>query len=165
MTGMIAITAQFREPFMPSRYFEDFSIGEEWTFPAWSLDDDSIVDFARQYDPQPMHTEAETAAAGPYGGLIASGWQTALGCVTPFLEAVMKDTAGLASPGFEVFQWLKPVHPGEEITPHVKVLESRRSKSKPDRGIVRFQFSALGPDGDPVWRAEGLFFIGARPDA
>ena len=38
-------------PDMPSRYFVDFKVGEEWTFPAWTLDEDSIVAFAKQYDP------------------------------------------------------------------------------------------------------------------
>lgn len=147
---------------MPIRYFEDFTIGEEWSFPAWSLDEETLVDFAREYDPQPMHTDAETAADGPYGGLIASGWQTALGCVSPFLEAVMKETAGLASPGFEAFEWLKPVRPGDPVAPKTRVLDARRSKSKPDRGIVRFEFSGTDRDGDVVWRAEGLFFISTR---
>lgn len=149
-------------PDMPSRYFEDFKVGEEWTFPAWTLDEEAIVAFAGQYDPQWMHTDPVRAAESPYGGIIASGWQTALGCVTPFLAAVMRDTAGLASPGFESFQWRKPVRPGDEIRPNVRILDTRRSASKPDRGIVRLQFSGLDADGEAVWQAEGVFLISCR---
>jgi len=147
---------------MPDRYFEDFEIGEEWVYPAWKLDQDELVGFAKRYDPQPMHTDPVGALDGPYGGLIASGWQTALHCIQPFLEEVMKHTAGLASPGFETFQWLKPVRPGEPVTPMIKVLDSRRSKSKPDLGLVQFEFSGADSAGDTVWRAEGTFFISAR---
>ena len=147
---------------MPDRYFEDFEIGEEWVYPAWTLDHHELVEFAKRYDPQPMHTDPVGALDGPYGGLIASGWQTALHCIQPFLEEVMKHTAGLASPGFETFQWLKPVRPEEPVTPMIKVLDSRRSKSKPNLGLVRFEFSGADSAGDTVWRADGTFFISTR---
>ena len=148
---------------MPTRYFEDFQVGDAWSFDPWVVTDSEIVSFAEIYDPQPMHTDPEAAALGPHGGLIASGWQTALSVVTPFLKAVMKDTAALASPGFESFRWVKPVKAGDEITPTVSVLHLRRSDSKPDRGIARFRFEAANGDGDIVWEAEGIFLISIRP--
>ncbi|MEX2454576.1 MAG: MaoC family dehydratase [Rhodospirillaceae bacterium] len=147
---------------MPSRYFEDFTVGDEWTFGPWALDEAAIVAFAERYDPQVMHTDPVASASGPYGGLIASGWQTALACITPFLDAVMRDTAGLASPGFESFRWRKPVRPGDEIRPLVRILDTRRSASKPDRGIVRLLFAGLDATGEAVWEAEGIFFISCR---
>ena len=148
---------------MPDRYFEDFEAGQVWTYSAWTLEEDSLVAFAEQYDPQPMHTDPGSDAARPYGGVIASGWQTALGCITPFLDDVMKITAGLASPGFDVFEWLQPVRAGEPIKPRTEILETRRSKSKPDLGIVKLEFTGTNADGMVVWRAIGSFFIRARP--
>lgn len=147
---------------MVSRYFEDFSAGDEWTFDPWSLSEDEIVAFAERYDPQPMHTDADGAASGPYGGVIASGWQTALCTVSPFLGAVMRDAAGLASPALENFRWRKPVLCGDEITPRIRVVDTRRSELKPDRGIVRFEFNALDASGEPVWEATAVFFIRCR---
>ena len=149
---------------MPSRYFEDFTVGEEWSYESWALDEKSVTDFAKEYDAQPMHTDPVAAAEGPYGVVIASGWQTALKCVAPFLDAVMKDTAGLASPGFDVFRWSKPVRAGEPIKPRAKVLEKRVSKSKPDRGLVRFRMWGVDSAGDTVWEVEGPFFILLRAD-
>ena len=150
---------------MPTRYLEDFTAGDEWVLAPWSLSEREIVDFAKIYDPQAMHTDPSTAAAGPHGGVIASGWQTALGCVTPFLVAVMQDTAALASPGFETFKWLKPVRPGDRITPVIRLIETRRSQSKPDRGLARFRFQGVDEGGAPVWEAEGVFFISCRDAA
>ena len=147
---------------MPERYFEDFKAGLVWTYPAWVLEEEALIKFAKRYDPQPIHTDPDSVTAGIYGGVIASGWQTALDCITPFLEDVMKETAGLASPGFETFEWCKPVRAGEPITPRTEVLETRVSKSKPDRGIVKLEFGGLNGDGDVVWRAVGTFFIGRR---
>ena len=149
---------------MASYYYEDFNVGDEWSYDAWTIGEESLVEFATKYDPQPMHTDAAFAAAGPYGGLIASGWQTALNCVSPFLNAVMKDTAGLAPPGFEVFQWLKPVPVDSPVVPTTRVLDKRLSNSKPDLGLVKFQFTGTDKDGDAVWRAEGTFFISTRGD-
>ena len=147
---------------MPELYFEDFEPGQVWTYPAWELEEDAMVEFAERYDPQPMHTDPDSEGAALFGGLIASGWQTALGCITPFLDDVMKITAGLASPGFETFQWLQPVRAGEPITPRTEILETRRSRSKPDRGIVKLEFSGTNADGEVVWRAVGSFFMGTR---
>lgn len=147
---------------MPRYFFEDFHAGDEWEYEPWSLDIDGIVAFARQYDPQPMHTDPDSPATAPYGGLIASGWQTALKCLTPFLDEVMRETAGLASPGFDSFRWLKPVRPGARIRPRVEVFDSRRSRSKPDRGIVFFRFQGLDEGNEAVWSAEGPFLIRCR---
>ena len=109
---------------MPDRYFEDFETGQTWTYPAWVLEEESLIEFAKRHDPQPMHTEPDSEAAEAYGGVIASGWQTALDCITPFLDDVMKNTAGLASPGFDTFQWLQPVRAGEPITPRTEILDT-----------------------------------------
>lgn len=147
---------------MPRRYFEDFQVGQTWTYPAWTLTEEKLIEFAKRYDPQPIHTDSNSVAARVYGGVIASGWQTALDCITPFLEEVMKDTVGLASPGLEAFEWNQPVRADEPITPQTRVLETRTSKSKPDRGIVKLEFSGINGKGDIVWRAVGIFFIGNR---
>jgi acyl dehydratase len=148
---------------MPIHYLEDFSPGDVWSFEPWTLSENDIVAFAEIHDPQTMHTDPEAAAAGAYGGLIASGWQTALGTVTPFLREVMRETASLASPGFDTFKWIKPVRAGQPITPRVDILETRQSKSKPDRGIMRLRFSAMDDGGELVWEAEGVFMILCRP--
>ena len=59
------------------RYFEDWTIGEVLEAGSFTLDEAKIVEFARDYDPQPFHVDPEAAAASKFGRLIASGWQTA----------------------------------------------------------------------------------------
>lgn len=147
---------------MARYFFEDFAVGDEWDYEPWTPDEEGIRSFAERHDPQPMHTDPGSAAAATYGGVIASGWQTALSCMTPFLGDVMREAAGLASPGFEVFQWLKPVRPGASIRPRVTVLAARRSRSRPGVGVLRFRFEGVDEGGGPVWRAEGVFLISCR---
>ena len=74
----------------------------------------------------------------------------------------MKITAGLASPGFDEFQWLRPVRPREAITPRTEILETRASQTKPDRGIVKLEISGSNEKGEIVWRVVGSFFIGKK---
>src|SRR2546430_1446236 len=57
-------------------YFEDYLLGTTYECGSVSIDQASIVTFAKEFDPQPFHVDPEAAAAGPYGGLIASGWPT-----------------------------------------------------------------------------------------
>ena len=64
---------------MPRRYFEDFFEGLTVDLGNVEFTAEGIIDFARQYDPQPMHTDPDAARESVYGGLIASGWHTAAG--------------------------------------------------------------------------------------
>ena len=59
-----------------TRYFDDLKEGERFVTGERALDEAEIVAFARAFDPQPIHVDAAGAADGPYGGLIASGFQT-----------------------------------------------------------------------------------------
>jgi acyl dehydratase len=58
-------------------YLEDLSVGDEFRSGEHALDEAQIVDFARQFDPQPFHTDGEAARHTFFQGLAASGWHTA----------------------------------------------------------------------------------------
>jgi acyl dehydratase len=98
------------------RYFEDFAEGqviELGTIPVLSEED--IIGFARQYDPQPFHTDPVAAKDTIYGGLIASGWQTALLTMRLMVDALLSQTAAQGSPGVENIRFLKPVRAGDRL--------------------------------------------------
>ena len=46
-------------------------------------------------------------------------------------------TAGMGSPGIDELRWLAPVRPGDSLSLRITVTEARRSRTKPDRGLVR----------------------------
>ena len=143
-------------------YFEDLHEGQNWTFATWSLSADEIIAFGREYDPQPLHTDAEFAAKTAFGGVIASGWQSCLKCIRLFVDQVMRETAGLSSPGLSEVSWFKPVQAGETITARAEVTKVEPS-SKPDRGKVHFHIFGTDASGKPVVSMRGLFFIARRP--
>ncbi|MBV9579949.1 MAG: MaoC family dehydratase [Chloroflexi bacterium] len=148
---------------MPRRYFEDFPEGYSVELGTFSLSADDIVAFARQYDPQPMHVDPEAARATAYGGLIASGWQTATSFMRLLVDTVLADTASMGSPGVDSLRWLKPVRPDEVLRARFTVLESRPSNSRPEWGIVRSLGEVLNQADDVVMRFEGVNFLARRP--
>jgi len=143
-------------------YFEDLHEGQAWSFGTWSLSAEEIVAFGSQYDPQPIHTDPGFAAATAFGGVIASGWQSCLKCVRPFVDQVMRETAGLSSPGLDEVRWLKPVKAGDLITARAEVTKVEES-SRPDRGKVHFHIFGTDAAGETVVSMRGLFFIARRP--
>ena len=145
------------------RYFEDFPEGLTVDLGSFEFTEQQIVDFAREFDPQPMHTDLEAARASIYGGLIASGWQTATSYMRRLVDEVILDSASLGSPGIDRLRWLKPARPGEKLRARFTVLEARPSNSRPDWGIVRSRGEVLNPKNEVVMDVEAVNFFGRRP--
>jgi len=139
------------------RWFEDYREGETIAFGNRTVTAEEIIAFAREYDPQSFHLSEEGGRATPYGGLIASGWHTAALTMRMLVDHVLT-RHGLGSPGLDELRWLAPVRPGDTLRCQVTVLETRRSRSKPDRGIVRQRVEAFNQRGEQVlsWTAVGL---------
>ena len=148
------------------RYFEDFVAGTVAEFGPIAVDEAEVIAFARQFDPQPIHTDPAAAAAGPFGGLIASGWHTASLVMRVLVEQYLARRASLASPGVDELRWLQPVRPGDVLRVRTTVLEARRSRSKPDRGLVRTKIEALNQNGQVVMSMAAMNLFRCRdPEA
>jgi acyl dehydratase len=148
---------------MEDRYFEDYVPGSTFEYGSVKLTESEIIEFATKFDPQPFHVDPAAAATGPFGGLIASGWHTASLMMRMLADGYLSKVASLGSPGIDELRWLKPVRPGDVLRLRVSVLDSRVSKSKPDRGLVRSLIEVLGADDDVVFRATALNFLLRRP--
>ncbi|MEP7180847.1 MAG: MaoC family dehydratase [Betaproteobacteria bacterium] len=147
-----------------ARHFEDYAPGSTCEFGPVRVDADEIVEFGRRYDPQPIHTDPAAAAAGPFGGLIASGWHTIALVMRVLVERYLSHVASLVSPGIDELRWLKPVRPGDELYVRVTVQEATRSRSKPDRGLVRTFIETVNQDGDAVMTFKAMNLIRCRGD-
>jgi len=145
------------------RYWEDIKEGEVVELGSRTLDKERMVAFAREFDPQPFHTDEKAAEASIWGGLIASGWLTGSVLMRIFYDGYLKDTAGLGSPGIDELRWLKPVRPGDTLTVRLTVLETVASRSKPDRGIIRSLMEVLNQHGEIVMTTKGVNFVSRRP--
>ena len=147
----------------PERYFEDYTPGTVFTSGAIVVSEAEIIDFARQYDPQAMHTDPAAAASGRFGGLIASGWHTAALMMRLFATNFLSPASSVASPGIDELRWLQPVRPGDLLSLRVTVIEARRSRSRPGEGIVRSLAEVLNQEGEVVMSLRPTSFIACRP--
>ncbi len=147
---------------MTGRYLEDYTVGEVIVAPPVRFDEDYIVDFAKEYDPQGIHIDKDYAESGPFGGLIASGFQTVAASFASFLRMGLFVDVSLAGPGMDEIRWVRPVRPGDSLTPHVTVAEARRSRSQPDRGILHLSWDVRNQDGDTVLTMSSMTMIKAR---
>jgi acyl dehydratase len=144
-------------------FFEDFVAGQRLDYGSRSVSQDDIVRFAREFDPQPFHTDPVAAETSIYGGLIASGWHTCAIMMRILCDGVIGAAASLGSPGIDELRWLKPVRPGDTLSVYGTVLEVRPSKSKPDRGVVVSKTEVLNQAGDIVLTLRAINMYRKRP--
>lgn len=160
-------------PSRTANHFEDRVIGEVADLGAHTFAKDEIIAFAREYDPQPFHIDAEAAKASLFGALCASGWHTAAHYIRlsvalrQGIEAAVAASGGTnaiygPSPGFKDVRWLKPVYVGDTITYRTRTCEKIDLKSRPDRGLLRFDTQGRNQKGEIVFAITGQILVERR---
>jgi acyl dehydratase len=146
-------------------WWEDFKVGERSEMGRHTFGEEEIVAFARQFDPQPFHLDAQAAAGTPFGGLIASGWHTCAVGMRLMVDQYIGRTVSLGSPGIEDIRWLRPVRAGDTLTYSRTVTESRASATRAGVGLVKHRWEAVNQAGETVLTMEGWGMYGRRPVA
>ena len=150
---------------LKERYFEDYTAGEVFVYGDHEVTEQEIVEFARRYDPQPFHVDADAARDSIYGGLIASGWMTGSIMMRMLVDHFLSPLSGMGSPGIDELRWFKPVRPGDRLRVRLTLLETRRSQTRPDRGLIQVQQEALNQDGEVVMLVRSWGMYRCRPAA
>jgi acyl dehydratase len=148
----------------PSRdlFFEDFAVGQRYETEGVIVTEAEILAFARQFDPQYFHLDAAAAAKSAFGGLVASGLHTLSLTMRLFFELNLWERAIIASPGLEHVRWLVPLRPGDTIRTTVEISAVKRSRSKPDRGIVSTAHRAFNQHDQVIFTMTCLHMVLAR---
>jgi len=118
-----------------SLYLENLRVAQQFVSGEYRIDEEQIRAFAKQFDPQPFHLDAEAAKATFFGELVASGWHTAAITMRLLVESGLPIAGGLIGAGGEI-TWPKPVRPGAVLHVESEILELRPSRSRSDRGLV-----------------------------
>lgn len=147
---------------MTALYFEDFKVGDRFVSGGMTITEAAIIDFARQWDPQPFHIDAEFAKTWTYGGLIASGLHTMSVTLRLWLDQGVFKACSLGSPGIGPIKFARPVRPGDTLHVTTEILDLRRSASKPDRGLIKINQVTSNQRGEQVMEQETLVFIKRR---
>ena len=145
------------------RYFEDYVAGSVHEFGSIAVEQDEVISFAQRFDPQVFHTDPELAKSTIFGGLIASGWHTAGLMMRLFADHYLSKVASLGSPGVDELRWKVPVRPIDELSIRVTVRETKRSRSKPDRGIVHSFIEVTNQKREVVMTMKAMTLVLCRP--
>lgn len=148
------------------RYFEDFPVGAYMDCGSRFVSEEEIISFARQFDPQPFHIDPEFCKAAAHGQVIGSGLHMLGVCMRQVVDHVLRDSVSLSSPGSESIRFFKPMRPDRTFHVGLRVLDATPSRSKPDRGLVKFAFELFDENDGGAKLAEWvcLSFFG-RADA
>jgi len=146
-------------------YFEDFPVGAVLAFGDKLISAEEIVAFAKAWDPQPFHVDAEAAKDSQVGELIASGWHTGCLLMRMMCDAYLLESASEGAPGIDEMRWLKPVKPGDRLSVRRTTLAARPSRSRPRIGIVDFQFEVINQHGETALFLKYSAFLRRRPEA
>lgn len=147
------------------KYLEDFREGEIWRSGTVVLGEAEMIAYARANDPQPFHVDPDAARAGPFGGIIASGWQIAALSMRLFLEAGGHGDTPIVGLGVDELRWRQVVRPGDALRTTREIVEVRRSASKPDRGTIRTRVTVLNQRDEVVMTYYALGQVRARATA
>jgi acyl dehydratase len=134
---------------MASKYFEDFKAGDRFTSSAYEVTKESVITFAREWDPQTFHLDAEKAERSIFKGLVASGWHTAAITMRLFVQT-LNFAEGAIGLGVDELRWPNAVRPGDALRVETEIVDLRESKSKPDHGIVRIRNVTTNQRGEIV---------------
>lgn len=129
--------------------FADFTPGLVITAGSAPMTEDALLDFARQWDPQPFHLDRAAAESSRWRGLIASGWHTCAIAMRLAVDHVLNGADSVGSPGIDELRWHMPVRPGDVLTLTLHVLATRVSSSG-ELGIVSWRWEVHNQNADKV---------------
>ena len=156
-----------------TRWFEDLHDGDVFPLGDHTFSEAEIITFGKAYDPQYLHVDPEAARAGPFGGLVASGWHTASVGHRKMVDSLDAEADRIReagsqpgvsgpSPGINKAEFKAPVRPGDTITYTLTVTGKRRSNSVAGWGLLFNLLEGANQRGEPVYHAEIVGFSKLR---
>jgi acyl dehydratase len=144
-------------------YLEDLNVGDRFGSDTIEVTKESIFEFARQYDPQPFHLDEKAAEESIFKELTASGWHTAAMSMRLFVTGEFKPVGGSIGLAVDELRWPQPVRPGDILKVETEILDVRKSRSKPDRGIIRIRNVTTNQRGEVVQTFMAFVMVRRRP--
>jgi acyl dehydratase len=144
-------------------YLEDFHVGDRFGSETIEVTKESIFEFARQFDPQPFHLDEKAAEESIFKELTASGWHTAAMSMRLYVTGNFKAAGGSIGLAVDELRWPQPVRPGDILKVETEILDVRKSRSKPDRGIIRIRNVTTNQRGAVVQTFLAFVMVRRRP--
>ena len=149
------------DPRTPELYLEDFAVGRRFETATFEVTASDIKAFAARFDPQPFHLDDDAARRSVFRGLAASGWHTAAITMRLLVTSRIRIPGGMVGLGGEI-SWPRPTFADDLLKVESEVLEAKRSRSKPDRGVVTMRHETKNQRGEVVQTALIKILVPAR---
>ena len=120
-------------------YFDDLTLGMTVEIAPAVIEKQKMMDFARTYDPIPLHTDEAYAKASPFGALIAPGVMSFMSVWAKYLEQDFFGKELLAGKSTKI-EWHKPVY-AEDVLHGNAVITGLTQRSHRN-GIVEISIEA-----------------------
>jgi acyl dehydratase len=148
---------------MSGRYLDDFSVGEVIVAAEeYEITPERLAGYAAEYDPQPIHLDPGAAAAGMFGGIVASGWHSLSVTMRLMVRSQLFGGGSIVGIGIDGLRFLQPVRAGDRLRARAEVLEIRPSRSRPDRGYLVLRITTLREDDAPVLTQDWTLLVPRR---
>lgn len=143
-------------------HFEDLKLGDTFDTPEHTVTAEEIIAFARQFDPQPFHTDPEAAKASFFGSLVASGWHTAALSMNLMVRGSMGLDGGVIGHTVEEMRWPRPVRPGDRLRVVMEVVALDPEPSRSGRGRLKLRCRTLNQDSRAVQEMTANLLVSRR---
>ncbi len=146
------------------RYLEDLKVGDTDESAPRQVTEAELLAFARLYDPQYFHADAEAAKASSFGGLIASGIFT-MAIWRALDHQMAPDIAWICGVAWDDVRFPLAVRPGDTLRARSRCLATRISGKDPQRGVTVFQYELVNQHDELVFTCRSTNLIERRPPA
>ena len=143
-------------------FFEDFEVGRQFPLGPRPVTAEEIVEFATEFDPQPMHVDQRAGEASILGGLAASGWHTSAMFMRMMIDSFLLNSHSQGAPGIDFLEWKKAVLAGDTLSGRSTVVEARALRSRPGIGIVKMRHEVVNQRGELVCLGENSVMFRMR---
>jgi acyl dehydratase len=147
---------------MTERYLEDLKVGDRFESGSYEVTERAVMEFAREFDPQPFHIDREAAKKSVFGGLVASGWHTAAITMRLLVTSDLNLASGAIGLGVDELRFPRPVRPGDTLRLKLEIIDVRESQSKPDRGTARIRYATRNQKDEIVFTQTAMVLVPKR---
>ena len=146
---------------MLKEYFEDITLHQKRRSREYHLTEKEIINFAKEWDPQPFHVDPEFAQNTKFAGLAASGIHLVAIC-GKLLNERNPRPAFIAGLGLDKLRFVGPARPDDVLVLEMEAITKRESKSDPNVGIVCYAFKLLNQRNEPLVTGEPTGLVEKR---
>ena len=132
------------------RYYEDLVVGESKLSGEFELTKENIIEYAKEWDPQPFHIDEVAAKDYPMGLIASSAHLFSIAIKLGTSPEIQDGLAGIAGLGWDNMRISQPGRPGDRLRLKTSLQAKRESKSRQDVGIMTALIELINQKDEPV---------------